>query len=290
MARSIWRGAISFGLVNVPVKLYSAVSKKTVRFNQLHDADHARIHQKRVCSKDGEEIPYESIVKGFEIAPDRYVVITPDELESLDPAKTRSIDIEDFVDLEEIDPLYYEHPYYMVPDTGAAKAYKLLLEALRDTNKVAIARVVLRSKEYLVAIRPAGEVLTMETMLFADELIPVDRLDELPEADVKATERELSMARQLIEAQATEFDPSKYRDEYRERVLELIERKAAGEDIAAQPVVEEPEDVPDLMAALEQSLAAARDRKPKKSSRPARAAKDKARPKPAKKPRSGTRS
>jgi DNA end-binding protein Ku len=257
MARSIWRGAISFGLVNVPVKLYSAVSKKTVRFNQLHDADHARIQQKRVCSEDGEEVPYENIVKGFEIAPDRYVVITPDELDALDPAKTRSIDIEDFVDVTDIDPLYYEHPYYLLPDTGAAKAYKLLLEALRETNKVAIARVVLRTKEYLVAIRPAGDVLTMETMLFADELIAADGLDEMPDADVKATERELSMARQLIEAQASEFDPSKYRDEYRERVLELIERKAAGEEIVVQPLAEESQEVPDLMAALEQSLAAA---------------------------------
>jgi DNA end-binding protein Ku len=257
MARSIWKGAISFGLVNVPVKLYSAVSKKTVRFNQLHDADHARIQQKRVCSQDGEEVPYENIVKGFEIGPDRYVVITPEELDALDPAKTRSIDIEDFVDVADIDPLYYEHPYYLLPDTGAAKAYKLLLEALRETNKVAIARVVLRTKEYLVAIRPAGDVLTMETMLFADELIGAEGLDELPDADVKATERELSMARQLIEAQATEFDPTKYRDEYRERVLELIERKAAGEEIAVQPMAEESQEVPDLMAALEQSLAAA---------------------------------
>ena len=173
MARSIWRGAISFGLVNVPVKLYSAVSKKTVRFNQLHDADGVRIQQKRVCPADGEEVPYENIVKGYEIAPDKYVVITPEELEALDPKKTRTIDIEDFVDLDDIDPLYYEHPYYLVPDTGAAKAYRLLLEALRDTNKVAIARVVLRSKEYLTAIRPAGDVLTMETMLFADELVAV---------------------------------------------------------------------------------------------------------------------
>jgi DNA end-binding protein Ku len=263
--------------VNVPVKLYSAVSKKTVRFNQLHDADGARIQQKRVCSQDGEEVPYENIVKGFEIGKDRYVVVTPEELEALDPAKTRSIDIEDFVDLDEIDPLYYEHPYYMVPDTGAAKAYKLLLEALRETNKVAIARVVLRSKEYLVAIRPAGEVLTMETMLFSDELLPPDGLDELPEADVKATERELSMARQLIEAQATEFDPSKYRDEYRERVLDLIERKAAGEEIAVQPLAEEPQEVPDLMAALEQSLAAARERAPAKKTKSNGAA-------PAKKP------
>ena len=301
MARSIWRGAISFGLVNVPVKLYSAVSKKTVRFNQLHDADHARIQQKRVCSEDGEEVPYENIVKGFEIAPDRYVVITPDELDALDPAKTRSIDIEDFVDLTDIDPLYYEHPYYLMPDTGAAKAYKLLLEALRETNKVAIARVVLRTKEYLVAIRPAGDVLTMETMLFADELIAADGLDEMPDADLKATERELSMARQLIEAQATEFDPSKYRDEYRERVLELIERKAAGEEIVVQPLAEESQEVPDLMAALEQSLAAAqggRRKAPaktasnggaaaKKSSRPAKTAKKKP---AAKKPRAGSRS
>ena len=189
MARSIWRGAISFGLVNVPVKLYSAVSKKTVRFNQLHAADGVRIQQKRVCPADGEEVPYENIVKGYEIAPDKYVIITPEELEALDPKKTRTIDIEDFVDLDEIDPLYYEHPYYLVPDTGASKAYRLLLDALRDTNKVAIARVVLRSKEYLTAIRPAGDVLTMETMLFADELVPSDRLDELPDDDTRARPR-----------------------------------------------------------------------------------------------------
>ena len=262
MARSIWRGAISFGLVNVPVKLYSAVSKKTVRFNQLHDADGVRIQQKRICPAHGEEVPYENIVKGYEIAPDKYVIITPDELEALDPKKTRTIDIEDFVDVADIDPLYYEHPYYLVPDTGAAKAYRLLLDALRDTNKVAIARVVLRSKEYLTAIRPAGEVLTMETMLFADELVPSDRLDELPDDDTRATDRELAMARQLIESQATDFDPSKYRDEYRERVLDLIERKAQGEDISTQPEVDEPAEVPDLMAALEASLAAAGGSKP----------------------------
>jgi DNA end-binding protein Ku len=257
MPRSIWRGAISFGLVNVPVKLYSAVSKKTVRFNQLHEADGARIQQKRVCSKDGEEVPYEDIVKGFEISPERYVVITPDELEALDPKKTRTIDIEDFVDLDEIDPLYYEHPYYLAPDTGASKAYKLLLAALKETNKVAIARVVIRSKEYLTAIRPAGDVLTMETMLFADELIDPDQIEELPDQDVEATPREVDMARQLIESLATDFDPTRYRDEYRERVLELIEQKAQGHEIALQPEPEAPTEVPDLMAALEASLAAA---------------------------------
>src|SRR4030095_15906024 len=195
MARSIWRGAISFGLVNVPVKLYSAVSKKNVQFNQLHGKDGSRIKMKRYCMDEDEEVPYEEIVKGYEGTPGRYVVITPEELEGLDPAKTRTIDIEDFVDLDEIDPLYYEHPYYLAPDTGAAKPYKLLLSALQESNKVAIARVVIRSKEYLTAIRPADGVLTLETMLFADELVPTDALDELPDEDVTATDREVQMAK-----------------------------------------------------------------------------------------------
>jgi DNA end-binding protein Ku len=258
MPRSIWRGAISFGLVNVPVKLYSAVSKKTVRFNQLHEKDNQRIQMKRWCPGEDEEVPYEEIVKGYEISPDRYVVITPEELEALDPKKTRTIDIEDFVDLDEIDPLFYEHPYYLAPDTGAAKAYKLLLTALEESRKVAIARVVIRSKEYLTAIRPSNGVLTMETMLFADELISPDDLDELPDEEVAATDREVEMAKQLIDSLSTEFDPTRYRDEYRERVLDLIERKAEGEEITVEAPTEEPTKVPDLMAALEASLAAAK--------------------------------
>jgi DNA end-binding protein Ku len=288
MPRSIWRGAISFGLVNVPVKLYSAVSKKTVRFNQLHDSDGERIQQKRVCSKDGEEVPYEHIVKGYEISPDRYVMITPEELEAIDPKKTRTIDIEDFVDLNEIDPLFYEHPYYLAPDTGAAKAYMLLLTALEQTNKVAIARVVIRSKEYLTAIRPSNGVLTMETMLFADEIVPSAQIEELPDSDVTATKREVEMARQLIDSLSSEFDPGKYRDEYRERVLELIERKAQGEEIVIQTAPEEPTKVPDLMAALEASLAEAKKRTGDKAPRPSRAGarKDGAAKKPASRSRS----
>src|ERR671922_2064773 len=173
MARSMWSGAISFGLVNVPVKLYSAVSRKTVRFNQLNAETGNRIAQKRVDPETGEEVPYEQIVKGFELTKDRYVVITPDELDALDPERTRTIQIEDFVDQSDIDPVYYDHPYYLVPDKGAAKAYGLLLNAMKESDKVAIARVVLRSKEQLVAIRPApGEVLMMETMIFADEVVP----------------------------------------------------------------------------------------------------------------------
>jgi DNA end-binding protein Ku len=241
----MWSGAISFGLVNVPVKLYSAVSRKTVRFHQLNAKTGHRVAQKRVDSANGEEVPYEDIVKGYELTKERYVVITPDELETLDPEKSRTIDIEDFVDLADIDPVYYDHPYYLVPDKGATKAYGLLLNAMEESGKVAVARVVLRSKEHLVAIRPApGNVLTMETMLFADEVVPPEELDELPEAkDLKASERELTMAQQLIDSLSSDFEPEKYRDEYREKVLELIEAP-------------EPKKVPDLMAALEASLAA----------------------------------
>jgi DNA end-binding protein Ku len=260
MARSIWSGAISFGLVNVPVKLFSAVSRKTVRFNQLNQETGNRIQQKRVDPETGEEVPYEQIVKGFELTKDRYVVITPDELDALDPERTRTIDIEDFVDLEDIDPVYYDHPYYLVPDKGAAKAYGLLLNAMEASGKVAIARVVIRSKEALVAIRPAGDLLMMETMIFHDEVVPHDELDDLPEAkDLKASDRELKMAQQLIDSLSSEFDPSRYRDEYRDKVLDLIERKAAGEDIAVQPEAPAPAKVPDLMAALEASLAAVKD-------------------------------
>jgi DNA end-binding protein Ku len=256
----MWSGAISFGLVNVPVKLYSAVSRKTVRFHQLNAETGHRIAQKRVDSVTGEEVPYEQIVKGFELTKERYVVITPEELDSVSPEKTRAIDIEDFVDLEDIDPIFYDHPYYLVPDKGAGKAYGLLLEAMRESGKVAIARVVLRSKEQLVAIRPAGDVLTMETMIFHDEVVATDELDEVPDAkDLKTSDRELKMAQQLIDSLSSDFEPSKYHDEYREKVLELVERKAEGEEIAIQPQAEEPEKVPDLMAALEASLAAVKD-------------------------------
>src|SRR3954462_10006924 len=195
MARSMWSGAIPFGLVNVPVKLYSAVSKKTVRFHQLNGETGNRIQQKRVDPETGEEVTYDQIVKGYELTRDRYVVIRPEELDSLDPERTRTIDIEDFVDLEEIDPVYYDHPYYLVPDKGAAKAYGLLLSAMEASGKVAIARVVLRSKEQLVAIRPAGELLMMETMIFADEVVPHDEIDDLPDAkDLKVSDREVKMA------------------------------------------------------------------------------------------------
>jgi len=258
MARAIWSGAISFGLVNIPVKLYSAVSRKTVRFHQLDGADNQRIQQKRVNPRTGEEVPYENLVKGYEIRPDRYVIVTPEELDSLAPEKTRAIDIEDFVDLDQIDPIYYDHPYYLVPDTGAGKAYRLLLDAMSESGRVAIARVVIRSKEQLVAIRPRDGILTMETMLFADEVVPPEELDDAPQDGKKTTKRELDMAQQLIDSLSGDFEPDKYRDEYRDRVLDLIERKAEGEEVVLEAPPEEPQKVPDLMAALEASIAGAK--------------------------------
>jgi DNA end-binding protein Ku len=263
MARSIWTGAISFGLVTVPVKLYSAVSRKSVRFHQLNGPTGVRIQQKRVDPSTGDEVSYEDIVKGFEIGPERYVIIEPGELEALDPKKTKTIEIEDFVDLSDIDPIMYDHPYYLAPGAGGAKPYRLLLEAMRESGKVAIAKVVIRQKENLVAIRPMeGDVLGMATMIFADEVIDPDRIDELDAArEVEVNDRELSIAKQLVESLSGEFEADKYRDTYREEVLALIERKAAGEEIAVQPAREEAEEpVPDLMAALKASLDAVRER------------------------------
>ncbi len=260
MPRPIWSGAISFGLVNVPVKLYSATSSKDVRFHQLDGKSKSRIKQKRVSMATGEEVPYEDIVKAYEIAPDNYVTIAPEELDALDPKATKTIDIEDFVDLDQIDPVYYERPYYLVPDKGGQKAYALLRNAMRETNKVGIARVVLRTKQYLAAIRPKDDALVMETMLFADEVNPLDELD-LPGPDVDVTDREEKMARSLIDSLTTDFEPDKYRDEYRERVLALIEQKASGQEIVVEESAEEAPRVVDLMAALEASLAAVKDGK-----------------------------
>jgi DNA end-binding protein Ku len=258
--RSIWTGAISFGLVTVPVKLYSAVNRKTVRFHQLNSKTGVRIQQRRVDPTTGAEVPYEDIVKGYELAPDRYVVIGGEELEALDPKKTRTIEIEEFVELSEVDPIYYDHPYYLAPGPGGAKPYRLLLDAMRDTGKVAIAKVVIRSKEQLVAIRPVGDALAMSTMVFADEVIDPSTIDDIPDPDeVEVRDREIAIARQLVESLASDFEPEKFRDTYREEVLALIERKAAGEEIAVQPARDEAEEpVPDLMAALKASLDAVR--------------------------------
>jgi DNA end-binding protein Ku len=259
MARAIWSGTISFGLLNVPVKLYSAVSRKTIRFNELRESDNARVRHKRVAEGTDDEVSYDEIVKGYELTKDRYVTFSRDELAELDPAKTRTIEIQDFVDISEIDPIFFESPYYLGPAEGAEKAYSLLAEAMERSGKAAIARFVLRNREHLAAIRANDGVLTMTTMRFADEVVSPDELeDELPQEKPKVQKREVEMAEKLIDSLTSDFDPSQYRDEYREDLLAMIERKAEGKEVVA-PSAEEPEPTkaPDLMAALEESIAAA---------------------------------
>jgi len=258
MPRAIWSGTISFGLLNVPVKMYSAVSRKTIRFNELRSSDGSRVRHKRVAEADEKEVDYDEIVKGYELSKDRYVVLTRDELAELDPKKTRAIEIQDFVDLEQIDPIYFDSPYYLGPAEGAEKAYSLLVKAMENSGKAAIARFVLRNKEHLAAIRPMDGALTLTTMRFHDEVITPGELDDvLPQETPRVEKREREMAEKLIDSLAADFKPEQYRDEYREQLLSLIEQKAEGKEIVAGASEEpEPTKAPDLMAALEESLAA----------------------------------
>jgi DNA end-binding protein Ku len=260
--RAIWSGSISFGLVNVPVKLYTAVKQLDIHFNQLDEKTGAHIKYKRVSEKTGKEVPYEKIVKGYEVTKGKYVTITPDELESVAPKATRTVDIEDFVDLHEIDPIFYETAYYLAPSgEGAAKAYGLLLKAMEETEKVAIGRFVMRTKEYLCAIRPYDGVLTLETMYFADEIVDKLEIPGIPDRRVKVPERELKIATSLIDSLTSPWKPEKYSDSYREQVLKMIKSKARGKEIVMPEATEEKAEVVDLLAALEASVDAAKKRK-----------------------------
>ncbi len=250
---------MSFGLVNIPVKLYPAIVDKGVHFHQLHGRDGARIEQRRVCPLDGEEVPYDQIVKGYELRPGRYVVLTQEELEAAAPRVTRAIEIEDFVPLSQIDPIQFDQSYYLAPDRGASKPYALLLAALRETGRVGVARLVLRSKQSLAALRPYGTAIALSTLHFGDEIARPDRIEALPDAESKPEARELAMALQLVQTLSGDFVADKYRDEYRERLLEVIERKSHGETIHVAPF-HAPARTLDLKAALEASLARARDR------------------------------
>jgi DNA end-binding protein Ku len=270
MARAIWTGTISFGLLNVPVRMFSAVARRNIALREIRESDSARIKHRRVAEGTEEEVPYESIIKAYELSPGQYVPLSKDELAALAPEKTRSVDVLDFVDIEEIDPMYFDSPYYLGPAEGAEKAYSLLAAAMDSSGKAAIARFVFRNKEHLAAIRAADGVLTLTTMRFADEVVPPSELDDaLPDKQPKVAKREREMAEQLIDSLSTEFDPGAYRDEYREQLLSLIERKAEGKEIVA-PEAEAPKatKAPDLMAALEESIAAVKekggDRKPSK--------------------------
>lgn len=259
MARALWTGSITFGLLNVPVKLYSAVSSRAIRFRELREKDGSRVRHKRVAENDGEEVSYDELVKGYEITPDQYIVLTKAELEALDPKKTKAIEIENFVDLDQIDPIYFNQPYYLGPAPGAERAYALLAQAMEEQRKVAIARFVLRNRESLAAVRAGDGVLTLATMRFADEVVPADQLDDVLGArpEVEPRKQEIEMAKQVIESLSTDFDPASYEDEHRAELLKLIERKASGEDIVVAEAEEpKPTKAPDLMAALEESLAA----------------------------------
>jgi DNA end-binding protein Ku len=289
MARAIWSGSISFGLLNVPVKLYSAVARRGISLREIRESDGARIRHRRVAEGTDEEVPYEKIQKAFEITSGNYVPISKDEMAALAPEKTRAIEVKDFVDLDEIDPIYFDSPYYLGPAEGAEKAYSLLASAMERSGKVAIARFVFRNKEHLAALRADNGVLTLTTMRFADEVVPPDELDDvLPEKKPKVAAKEVEMAEQLIDSLTSDFDPSAYRDEYREELMSLIERKAEGKEIVAPEAPEqEATKAPDLMAALEESIAAVKGKSDGKPRKPAKAkATKKAAPKKAAKKRS----
>jgi DNA end-binding protein Ku len=286
MARSIWSGSISFGLLNVPVKLYSAVARRSIALREIRESDSARIKHRLFAEGTDEEVSRSDIVKAYEITSGRYVPLTSEEMDALRPQKSKSIDVQDFVEIEEIDPKYFNSPYYLGPAEGAEKAYSLLAAALESSGKAAIARFVFRNKEQLGAIRADDGVLTLTTMRFADEVVPASELeDAFPESKGKVAKKEQEMAEALIESLTSKVDPESYRDEYREELLALIERKAEGKEItASEEQAPKATKTPDLMAALEQSIAAVKDKQggkapAKKTAAKKPASKAKAKPK-----------
>lgn len=257
-SRPVWTGSISFGLVTIPVKLFTAVREKRIAFRSLHDQDKTPLKQKLICPADGKEVHPEHIVKGYEIDKDRYVVIRQSELDAVAPKASKAIEIQDFVSLSEIDPVYFDKGYYAVPTPEAGRPYRLLVEALTRKQKVGIAKVVMHSKEYLAALRPVDDVLCLETMHFGDEVVAAKKMTD-PDTRGKIDARELKMAEQLIESLTTDFKPDSYHDEYREQVMELIQKKAKGEKVVLRPAGEKsPPKGRDLMAALEASLSKAK--------------------------------
>jgi len=263
MPRVMWKGAISFGLVTIPVGLYPATEEKTLRFNQLHDEDFGRIKYKRVCATDGEEVSFEHIVKGYEYEKDKYVVMEDADFDAVPVESSRAIDIVQFVDLEDIDPLYFQKSYYLVPEETGLKAYTLLRRAMAEDGRVAIAKLALREKEHLCTLRFKDDVFVLETMFWPDEIRATDF--EVLDKDVKIRPQEIEMARSLIDNLTQEFHPEEFKDEYREALLQIVEKKIAGEEIEVIPEAE-PTKVVDLMEALKASVEATK----KKSAAPAK--------------------
>jgi DNA end-binding protein Ku len=257
MARALWSGSLSFGLVNVPVQLFSAVRDQDLHFRQLHEKDGAPIETRRFCSAEDEEVPFEEVGHGYELNSGKEVVLSDEELAAAAPRKTRTIDIEAFVDLADVDPVYFDHPYFLLPEgdaEGTRRAYALLVEVMQGTERAALGRFVLRTKEYLVAVRVRDDLLSLTTMRFHDEVRPTK---PVPGGGRKPAKERLDNAVKLLEAMSVDWDPSRYEDCYRERLLEVIERKKKGKHITVPDDEDEPSPIPDLMAALEQSLAQA---------------------------------
>lgn len=250
--RTIWKGAISFGLVSIPVKLFPATEQKDVKFRYLHKTCHAPIRYQRVCSACGQEVTQEDIVRGYEYENGRYVIINEEDLEKIPDERTRTVDIIDFVSLEEIDPVYYDKTYYLAPGEAGEKAYALLRKAMGETGKIAIAKVVIRNKESLAVIRGYKDLIVMETIFYPDEIRDSALLPGF-EREIKLHDNEMKMARELIENLATAFDPQKYDDEYRKKLMEMIRAKIEGEQIAIPDVAEKGK-VVDLMEALKASV------------------------------------
>jgi DNA end-binding protein Ku len=258
MPRSLWTGSLSFGLVNVPVRLISAVRDRDLHFRQLHESDGAPIEVQRWCEEEDVEVPWEEITHGFELEDGGQVIVSDLELQAIEPRKTRTIDIEQFVDLADVDPIYFNHPYFLVPaaeDDGAKRAYTLLTEVMSKTERAALGTLVMRTKEYLALVRERGGALTLTTMLFADEVRPTKDVDAATAKAHKPTAKQLNAAVSVIEALAAEWDPDKHKDRYRDRLRKVVDRKRKGATIEIPEPREEPDPAPDLMEALERTLA-----------------------------------
>jgi DNA end-binding protein Ku len=258
VARALWSGSLSFGLVNVPVDLFTAVRDLDLHFRQLHEKDGALIEVQRWCSKEDVEVPFEDVTHSYELDDGQEVIVDDDELEAIEPRKTRTIDIEQFVDPADVDPIYFDHPYFVVPsasDDGAARAYRLLVEVMTDSDRGALGRFVMRAKEYLAIVRVRDGVLTLTTVLFADETRPTKDVDAATQQSHKPPRQQLDAAVAVVEELSTDWDPSRYKDRYRARLKRVVDRKRKGERIKAPDPEEQPEEAPDLMAALEQTLA-----------------------------------
>jgi DNA end-binding protein Ku len=268
VARAIWSGSVSLGLVNVPVKLFTAVKRKDVHFHQLQDSTGARVRYKKVSESSGREVSSDNIVKGYEVSKGNYVAVTDEDFEAAEPERTHTIDVEDFVALDEVDPMHYAGTYWVAPDgKGASKAYALLRDAMEQSSRVAVGRFVMRTKEHLVLLRAVDKSLALHTMLYPDEIVPASQIEGLP-VRAKADDRELKMATQLIDSLTVEWNPKRYRDAYREQLLDVIKRKAKGEEIVTEPAREQAAEVVDLMAALEASIEASKQRGGKSRSKP----------------------